>query len=194
MRPHTTMFLMIAATVLAMTATPALSDTMPITEFDPARMWECPQADGTSIYTNKDRSGCKLMTLKPLSIVPSLDNMPTYRPAMATAPHYDVPGYAERHQAGINAGGQHVPDWAKDWHASVASSDSVQAQVCSMYGEWLNLNEKTRGGFFFGSDPSYGGDLSGQNQRGASYSFYDNARYKTLSRMFGQGFVPIGCQ
>jgi hypothetical protein len=93
------------------------------------------------------------------------------------------------------AGGrQTVPDWARDWHASIASSGSVQAQICSMYGEWLNVNEKTRGGFFFGTDPSYGGDLSGQNQRGASYSFYDNTRYVTLKRMFGQGFVPIGCQ
>jgi hypothetical protein len=70
----------------------------------------------------------------------------------------------------------------------------VQAEVCTLYGEWLSINQKTRGGFFFGSDPSYGGDLSGWNQRGPSFSFYDNARYVTLSRMFGQGFVPIGCQ
>jgi hypothetical protein len=193
MRPHS-MFIMVAAAALAMSSTPAFSETEATTEFDPARMWECSQADGSSIYTNKERPDCKLMTLKPLSIVPSLDNMPTYRPAVAAAPHYDIPGYGERQQAGVYGGGQNIPDWAKDWHASVASSDSVQAQVCSMYGEWLNLSQKTRGGFFFGSDPSYGGDLSGRNQRGASYSFYDNARYVTLSKIFGQGFVPIGCQ
>jgi hypothetical protein len=93
----------------------------------------------------------------------------------------------------MTGGGQTVPDWAKDWHATIASSGSVQAEVCSMYGEWLHLVQKTRGGFFYGTDPSYGGDLSGRNQRGASYSFYDNARYLTLSKVFGPGFVPIGC-
>lgn len=193
MRPHA-MFIMVAAATLAMSSTPAFSETEATVEFDPARMWECSQTDGSSIYTNKERPGCKLMTLKPLSIVPSLDNMPTYRPAVAAAPHYDIPGYVERQQAGVGGGGQNIPDWAKDWYASVASSDSVQAQVCSMYGEWLNLSQKTRGGFYFGSDPSYGGGLSQRNQRGASYSFYDNARYLTLSKIFGQGFVPIGCQ
>ena len=30
--------------------------------------------------TNKERAGCTLMTLKELSVVPSLDQMPTYRP------------------------------------------------------------------------------------------------------------------
>lgn len=57
----------------------------------------------------------------------------------------------------------------------------------------MHLVQKTRGGMFFGSDPSYGGDLSARNQRGPSYSFYDNTRYVTLSRLFGRGFVPIGC-
>ena len=191
MRPFTFISLVAAAT-LVMAATPALSGTNETAKFDPARMWECPQADGSTIYTNKERADCKLMVLKELSVVPSLDNMPTYRPTLATVPHYEVPGYVDRSQ-GMTGKVQHVPDWAKDWHASIASSGSVQAEVCSLYGEWLNLTQKTRGGFFFGSDPSYGGDLSGQNQRGASYSFYDNARYYTLAKLFGPGFVPIGC-
>jgi hypothetical protein len=70
----------------------------------------------------------------------------------------------------------------------------VHEEVCSLYSEWLTLVQKTRGGFFYGSDPSYGSDLSGRNQRGPSYSFYDNARYLALARMFGTGFVPVGCQ
>ena len=181
----------IAATILILTATSAFSDTT--VRFDPLLMRECPQADGSSLYTNKDLPGCKLMTLKELSVVPSLDNMPTYRPTLATAPHYDIPPLPGRNQTGITGGGQTVSDWAKDWHASIASSGSVQSEVCSLYGEWIHLVQKTRGGFFQGTDPSYGGDLSGRNQRGASYSFYDNARFVTLSRMFGQGFVPIGC-
>jgi hypothetical protein len=193
MRPLT-LFSLVAAATLAMAATPAFSDTTETANFDPARMWECPQADGSSIYTNKERAGCKLMTLKELSIVPSLDNMPTYRPVVAAAHHYEIPGYTERPQGSVTGGGQYIPDWAKDWRASVASSGSVQGEVCSLYSEWLNLVQKTRGGFFFGSDPSYGGDLSGRNQRGASFSFYDNARYHALSRIFGTGFVPVGCQ
>lgn len=183
--------LVIAAMFLTLSSTSAFSDTT--VAFDPFLMRECPQADGSALYTNKDLPGCTLMTLKELSVVPSLDDMPTYRPTLATAPHYDIPPYPDRNQTGMTGGGQTVPDWAKDWHASIASSGSVHAEVCSMYGEWLHLNQKTRGGFFYGTDPSYGGDLSGRNQRGPSYSFYDNARFVTLSRMFGTGFVPIGC-
>ena len=181
----------IASAILTLTSTPAFSDTT--TSFDPLQMRQCPQADGSTLYTNKDLPGCTTMTLKPLSVVPSLDDMPTYRPTVAMAPHYDIPPYSDHNQTGTTGGGQTVPDWAKDWHASVASTGSVQAEVCAKYGEWIHLTEKTRGGFFYGTDPSYGGDLSGRNQRGASYSFYDNARYVTLSKLFGQGFVPIGC-
>ena len=189
MRP--TRVLMIAATILTLSSTSAFYDTK--ISFDPYLMRECPQADGSSLYTNKDLPGCKLMKLKELSSVPSLADMPTYRPTMTAAPHYDIPPYPDRNQTGMTGGRQAVPDWAKDWHASIASSGSVQAEVCSMYGEWIHLVQKTRGGFFQGTDPSYGGDLSGRNQRGASYSFYDNARFLTLSRIFGTGFVPIGC-
>jgi hypothetical protein len=189
MRP--TRLLMIAATTLVLSSTPIFADTTPT--FDPLLMRECPQVDGTALYTNKDLPDCKLMTLKELSVVPSLDDMPTYRPTVAAAPHYDSPPYVDRRQTGMTGGAQPPPDWAKDWYASIASVGSVQAEICSKYGEWLNLNEKTRGGFWFGTDPSYGGDLSGRNQRGASYSFYDNARYVTLSKIFGRGFVPIGC-
>jgi len=190
MRPRG--FYLVAATMLMMTFSPTFAATPEQTEFDPMKMWSCPQPDGTMLYTNKDKSGCTLMTLKPLSIVPSLDNMPTYRPPVAAAPQYDVPPYMERYPTGM-AGGQATPNWAGDWHASIASSGSVQAEVCSMYSEWLHLNQKTRGGFFFGSDSSYGGDISGRNQRGPSYSFYDNTRWLALSRMFGTGFVPVGC-
>jgi hypothetical protein len=186
-----TRVLMLAATILTLFSTSAFADTT--ISFDPFMMRECTQADGSILYTNKDVPGCKLMKLKELSIVPSLDNMPTYRPTVAAAPHYNVPPSPDHNQTGMIGGGQTVPDWAKDWHASIASSGSVQAEICSKYGEWLHLNEKTRGGHFYGTDPSYGGDLSGRNQRGASYSFYDNARYVTLSGIFGRGFVPIGC-
>jgi hypothetical protein len=148
-------------------------------------------ADGSSVYTNKERAGCRAMLLKPLSVVPSLDQMPIMpRPLTAGAPHFDMPSYGDRHSG---MGGQQVPDWARDWYAGIAPGASAREEVCSLYSEWLHLAQKTRGGFFFGSDPSYGGDPSGRNQRGASHSFYDNARWMGLSRMFGTGFVPVGC-
>ena len=189
MRPFT-VFTLAAAAALVLAAPPAIADTNETVKFDPARMWECPQADGSSIYTNKERSGCKLLVLKELSVVPSLDQMPTYRSPYAATPASDMSYSMDRAPRG-----QTVPGWAQEWHSSIAwTGGSIQSEVCSLYGEWINLVQKTRGGFFYGTDPSYGGDLSGRNQRGASFSFYDNARYQTLSRIFGTGFVPVGCQ
>ncbi len=176
-----------AATLAVFSSPFAFADTPPVAT-EPTTTWECPQADGTVMYTNKEKAGCRAMTLKPLSIVPSLDNMPII-PHAAAAP-YDVPPYSGRPAAGDRT---NVPDWARDWRASIAPGGSVQEEVCSLYSEWIHLVQKTRGGFFYGSDPSYGGDVSGRNQRSPSYSFYDNARYITLSRMFGTGFVPVGC-
>src|SRR5437868_8612951 len=103
--------LMIPATIFTLSATSAFSDTT--VRFDPLLMRECPQADGTALYTNKDLPGCKLMTLKELSIVPSLDDMPTYRPTAAAAPHYDIPSQVGR-QPRTTGGEQTIPDWAKD--------------------------------------------------------------------------------
>ncbi|TKS60327.1 MAG: hypothetical protein EWM72_01469 [Nitrospira sp.] len=177
-----------AAALILFLAGPSWADT-PSTAPEPSATWECPQADGSSIYTNKERAGCRAMMLKPLSVVPSLENMPTIPHTVAAPPHYQMPAYPDRSATDR----QSVPDWARDWRASIAQGGSVQEEVCSLYSDWLHLVQKTRGGFFYGSDPSYGGDLSGRNQRGPSYSFYDNARYLALSRMFGTGFVPVGC-
>lgn len=182
--------LLSAATLVVFLPGSASSDTPPAAP-DPAAMYECLQADGSSVYTNKERAGCRVMTLKPLSVVPSLENMPTIpRTMAAAAPHYEVPLYQDRT---LGTGNQNVPDWARDWRANNTASGSVQTEVCGMYMEWLQLVQKTRGGFFYGSDPSYGGDVTGRTQRGPSYSYYDNARYIALSRIFGTGFVPVGC-
>ncbi|HEU4683156.1 MAG TPA: hypothetical protein VFS39_01460 [Nitrospira sp.] len=191
MRPRS---IALVAAVLLTTSVPAWSETPEKAEFDPMKMWSCPQPDGTILYTNKDIEGCTLMTLKPLSVVPSLDNMPTYRPPVVGTPPYDVPAYPDRHPAALT-GRPGMPDWAREWYASIGlSGGSVQAEVCGMYSEWLHLNLKTRGGFFFGNDPSYGGDVSDRNRRGPSFSFNDNVRYHALTRIFGTGFVPVGCQ
>lgn len=184
---QTQMLPILIAMLAVFSAGPAFSDTQP----GSGTTWECPQADGSSMYTNKERAGCHAMTLKPLSVVPNLENMPTApRTTTANEAQYEVPFYQE-HTSGT--GGRQVPDWARDWYASNTSSGSVQAEVCSLYMEWMQLVQKTRGGMFFGSDPSYGGDVTGRTQRMPSYSFYDNSRYIALSRMFGTGFVPVGC-
>lgn len=181
--------LLSATTLVVFVSAPALADTPP-PPAEPTSTWECPQADGSSVYTNKERAGCRAMVLKPLSVVPSLDHMPIIPQTVAAPHYYDVPSFQDRGPGFVN---RNVPDWARDWYATNTASGSVHAEVCGMYMEYLQLVQKTRGGFWFGSDPSYGGDLSGRNQRGPSYSFYDNARWMALSRIFGTGFVPVGC-
>jgi len=180
-----------ATTVLIFASAPTFADT-PNPTADPSKMWECPQADGSSIFTNKEKAGCRALTLKPLSVVPSLEHMPTIpRTESAEIPHYQVaPPSAQLPDRRDRT----VPGWARDWHASVAQDGPTQDDMCSLYSEWLNLVQKTRGGFYFGSDSSYGSDLSARNQRGPSQSFYDNTRYIALSRLFGTGFLPPGCQ
>src|SRR4030095_14540422 len=169
MRPFTR-FSLVAAATLITAATPAFSGTE-TEKFDPARMWECPQADGSSIYTNKERAGCKLMALRELSVVPSLDNMPTYRSPYLETPHSDGRHSMDRGHDMMGGRSQTVPGWGQEWHSSIAySGGSIQQEVCSLYGEWINLVQKTRGGFFFGTDPSYGGDLKGRTQRGERFS------------------------
>jgi hypothetical protein len=156
-----------------------------------AMTWECHQADGTHLFTNKEKDGCSVLELKPISVVPDLENMPTAPRTLTTsAPHYEIPPYRD-HSSGMIV--RQAPDWARDWYAGIAPSGSVQQEACSLYSEWMHLVQKTRGGFYFGSDPSYGGDITGRNQRGPSHSFYDNARYIALSKLFGTGFVPVGC-
>ncbi len=178
-----------ASALVLFSVLPALADT-PLPK-EPADTWECLQPDGEWIYTNKEGDGCRSVLLKPLSVVPSLEDMPTIPQPVTTAmPHYDVPPSAD-HAVGPES--HTIPDWARDWYASNTSSGSVQAEVCGLYLEYLQLAQKTRGGLWFGTDPSYGGDLSGSNQRWPSYSYYDNARWMALSRIFGTGFVPIGC-
>ncbi len=190
------LFLCVLAVLLA-TSAPVLSDAPAIADIP--ETWECPQADGILLYTDRERPGCHVKVLKPLSSVPPFVAGPFEPRVLGTAgPRYDVVPQGDWYGSNAVPGfGQNevknVPAWAQDWHADNTSSGSVQGEICSMYLEWIRLNEKTRGGFFFGADPSYGGDLSGRNLRSPSYSFYDNARWLTLSRIFGAGFVPIGC-
>ncbi len=166
-------------------------------ESSESEMWECPGPDGTSLYTNKERPGCQPKELKPLSIVPSIPQSERLSTPRDATPHYDDPYRSEAFSYDTPVGAMRnmksVPDWASDWRSSTTLAGSIQSEVCAMYGEWIRLNEKSRGGFFFGTDPSYGSDPTTRTFRAPSYSFYDNTRWVTLSRMFGTGFVPVGC-
>lgn len=191
MRPLPLLSLVLST--LMVTVMPALGDAPDASES--SGVWECPQAGGESLYTNRKVPGCRAIELRQLSVVPALVFAP--RPASlgdgAMLPTISLPP-VERPFTQTPAGSERtVPDWAKNWYANIAPSGSVREEVCGLYSEWIHLNERTRGGFFFGTDPNYGGDPSGRAQRSSSYPFYDNARYVTLARLFGGGFVPVGC-
>ncbi len=193
MRP---MYLALASVaIIAVCHTPPVAadtpSSHPTDAEEPTSTWECPQADGTVMYTNKEKPECRALTLKPLSVVPNLEHMPVIPHAVAAMPPYPNPSYLDRYPGSER---QPVPEWARDWRASIAPEGSAQEEVCSLFSEWMHLVQKTRGGFFYGTDPSYGGDVTGRNQWVPSQSFYDNARYIALSRIFGTGFVPVGCR
>lgn len=179
----------LAITVTA--AAPALSDTPASTDL--STVWECPQPDGVPVYTNIERPGCIAMQLKPLSTVPSLPDLAPESRLRGAAGRYDVPLQPEGNIETSSPSSRAVPDWAGEWYANISPSGSTREEACAMYSEWIRLNERSRGGFYFGTDPSYGSDPSGHNRRGPSYSFYDNARWVTLAKLFGTGFVPVGC-
>lgn len=186
MRVNRTFYL--SAALLAVATTAAAFDD---STSGSATTWECHQPDGTSLYTNKEKDGCSVLALKSISVVPDLEHMPTTPRNFATSASHSEVSPRQDQTSGMVV--RQAPDWARDWYGDIAPSGSVQQEACSLYSEWMHLVQKTRGGFFFGSDPSYGGDITGRNQRGPSYSFYDNARYIALSRLFGTGFVPVGC-
>lgn len=184
--------LLLAILVASFTPAPSVQAI----ESSPVEMWECPGPDGTVLYTNKERPECQPKVLKALSVIPSLPdtvfspstNGSSSEPAPRTKDFsYDTPMGALRNLS-------QIPDFGRDWYAGNAAGGSVQGEVCSMYMEWIHLNQNSRGGHIFGTDPSYGGNPTAQNWYAPSYSFYDNARYVTLSRIFGAGFIPIGCR
>lgn len=181
--------LFLSAVAIIFTSTAAFSST--------PELWECPQPNAVPLYTNKEQAGCRAIELKPLSIVetpPASAHLPIL-PEPAGAQVNDPPpvGWGTGNYPPGASGPGNVPDWGRNWHAQNTMSGSTLEETCNRYAEWIRLNERSRGGIFFGSDPSYGGDPSGSNLRSPSFSFYDNARWLALSRQFGTGFVPVGC-
>lgn len=78
---------LLSAAILGMCAlAPAVAETSE----EPERMWECPQEDGITLYTNKERAGCHAMTLKALSVFPDFATMQKSSDAQTdTWPHRD---------------------------------------------------------------------------------------------------------
>jgi len=111
-----------------------------------AEMLRCTQADGTTLYTNKDVQGCEAVRLPELSIVPSV---------------YEKVEVLEN-----------APDMTP---SNQPQNLSIHARTCLLYGEWLDVQEKTLGGFNHNT-------------------VYDTQRRMLLTQIFGSGFMPVGCQ
>ncbi|UVT20089.1 MAG: hypothetical protein H8K03_20310 [Nitrospira sp.] len=62
---------------VAMVAVFSLAPAFAETAEKPETVWACPQADGSILYTNKERDGCQALRLKPLPVVPNVKTMPT---------------------------------------------------------------------------------------------------------------------
>lgn len=108
----------------------------------------CPQADGSVLYTNKDVKGCATVKLPPLSVVPD-------RKAHLD---YEVPVAVIETRT-----------------AKSLAPNPVIVETCTLYSEWLRLNQRIMGGF--------------------EYSSVDDAkRLLVLTKIFGSGFSPYGCQ
>ena len=160
--------------------------------------WTCGNARALTVQfftPTKNGLDCQPKVLQALSVVPSLPDIP-FRPSSGGSTYQPTPGmhdFSYDTPIGALRNMTQVPDFARDWYAGNTAGGSVQAEVCGMYMEWIHLTQNSRGGFFFGTDPSYGGNPTARNWQAPSYSFYDNARYVALSRIFGAGFIPIGC-
>ncbi len=92
----------------------------------------------------------------------------------------------------MTGGGQTLPDWAKDWHASVASSGPFKLKSAPCMENGSTSFRIVAGSFT--EQTLRMAETFREEISGVDYSFYDNARYITLSKHFGPGFVPIGCQ
>ena len=107
-----------AVTTLLLFASASAFADAPVPPALSSGVLECPQADGTVLFTNKEKAGCRTMALKPLSVVPSLDHMPNSPPPPVTEAPASTMTPDRRDRT--------APGWAKDWHAGLAQDGSTQ--------------------------------------------------------------------
>lgn len=110
-------------------------------------MQTCTLADGSVLYTNKDVKGCTILKLPALSVVPDRDYHGSITPKITIVPALN----------------------------SVHPNSIINDRLCSLYNEWMIINEKTQGGMIF----------AGVDQK---------IRYNSLWRTFSSGFIAVDCK
>jgi hypothetical protein len=108
----------------------------------------CSQQDGSVVYTNKDVKGCMPVSLPELSVVPSYD----VHPSIVNKPFNVI-----------------IPP------VIGKTSSPINDRLCSMYNEWMLINDTTQGGSVF----------TGVDQK---------IRYHSLWRTFSSGFISVDCR
>ncbi len=124
-------------------------------------VYTCTNPQGEVVYTNKQLKGytCVVQKLPDLSSVPQRTTHTVPSTSMGVSPvtHDDQDPpliMGEHHTFRINPSVGH----------------NVAEQVCDLYGKWLDLNLKTRGGLYY--DPLTA----------------------PLLTMFGGGYIPMECR
>lgn len=117
-------------------------------------MQACTLADGSIMYTNKDIKGCVVLKMPELSVVPAY---PTHaNGGTLDHPHVLLPEIPVVKEVQSNG-------------------TSVLSDTCSLYHEWVRINERTLGGFEYNSVD-------------------DTKRRLFLTKIFGSGFSPGMCK
>jgi hypothetical protein len=112
-----------------------------------ATLWVCPG----NVFSNEPREGCKPFEASEKEGF----NITPEAPGFSTNPHAPVDPAAP---SGMRRERQSGPD-------------SVSAEMCALYKEYIELELKTQGGFLFGSPT-------------------ESERWQTLKRMFQNSPVP----
>lgn len=86
------------------------------------QMYACNYVDGSIMYTNKDTKGCHAVKMPELSIVPSYVDQ-----HLGTPPKHVV--------------NKNEPPYSDEYVEPVAD------RVCNLYREWMDIYDKTKGGF-----------------------------------------------
>lgn len=114
----------------------------------------CTLADGSILYTNKPVQGCMVLKMPELSIVPSY--------------HVQNGGASEHTWA-------FLPEVPLVNPVVETEESEVVTKTCALYYEWVNINQRTKGGF--------------------EYNNVDDTKERLyLTKIFGSGFSPGMCK
>jgi len=124
-------------------------------------VYECTLQDGSKIYTNHPPKGatCTRIRLPQVSEVPSYPATMTVADPLPASPQVD-----EVHEYPLDT------DIRGGFAMHPGVGHNVAAQVCDLYGKWMDLSLKTRGGLYY--DPLMA----------------------PMIQLFGGGFIPMECR